>query len=214
MNTQVPHKVVTIMLGHANPRVPTEAPSELPDLGSLHPLTQQTVRRLRELLEERPLWTRRALSNQMSVGGAVLKYAWQYSGYMFRSGPWRDSLVKFGVDPRSDPKYRIYQTLTFQLPSNGKDAQWRGERTRYRKYKRGKLRNRNSHIFDGKNVSLDGKVWQVCDIMDPLLKGLLATENLRATCDVSVMRRPSPPPPPPNITTSCHVLKDFNYRSL
>ncbi len=31
--------------------------------------------------------------------------------YSFRNGPYRFVRIKFGVDPRVDPKYRFFQTL-------------------------------------------------------------------------------------------------------
>lgn len=41
----------------------------------------------------------------------------------------------------------------------------------------------DSHIFDGKHAWRDGKVWQVCDITDPLLKGLFDNAQVRPVCD-------------------------------
>ena len=41
-----------------------------------------------------------------------------------------------------------------------------------------------SHTFDGKSVIVDGKVWQACDITDPLLRGMLERSPVRATCDI------------------------------
>ena len=44
-----------------------------------------------------------------------------------------------------------------------------------------------SHLFDGSVVSKECKVWQVCDISDPTIAPLLATQNLRPNCHVSVI---------------------------
>ena len=141
---------------------------------------------LRQLLEERPIWTRRAIGNRLVAPGRewsnVAKHVYQYAGYMFRSGPWRDAVTKFGVDPRSDPKYRIYQTMTFQIDDKEvEDLEMPNPGGR--KIDR-KAKNKQSHLFDGKTMRLDGKVWQVCDIVDPLLKSLLDTDNLRDECHV------------------------------
>ncbi len=43
---------------------------------------------------------------------------------------------------------------------------------------------KESHLFDGKTVSKDGKIWQVCDVTEPFLKDLLATANIRKECHV------------------------------
>jgi hypothetical protein len=39
-------------------------------------------------------------------------------------------------------------------------------------------------MFDGKSVSVDSKVWQVCDITDPLLSSMLSTPDIREDCHV------------------------------
>ena len=142
------------------------------------------------MLDERPVWTRRALSNRIAVPewNNIGKFVYQYVGYTFRSGPWREALIKFGVDPRTDPRYRIYQTMTFRL--DRMEPVVKASVTRNRQSRRGGARVRNkdfdrqSHIFDGVNLNPDGKVWQVCDVTDPLLASILSTSNLRDKCDV------------------------------
>lgn len=45
---------------------------------------------------------------------------------------------------------------------------------------------RNSHIFDGKTVSKETAAFQLCDIVDPMLKEMIEDPDaLRETCDVS-----------------------------
>ena len=44
----------------------------------------------------------------------------------------------------------------------------------------------DTHIFDGKSLSLDGKVWQVCDITDPTIISLAKTKHLREVCDPEI----------------------------
>ena len=44
---------------------------------------------------------------------------------------------------------------------------------------------RNSHIFDGKTVSKETAAFQLCDIVDPMLKDMIEDPDaLRETCDV------------------------------
>ncbi|KAL9123840.1 MAG: hypothetical protein Q9217_006770 [Psora testacea] len=139
-------------------------------------------------MEDRPIFTRRSLPNCIpgdewqSVSPNVTRYLYQYLGYFFASGPWRDAVVKFGVDPRTDPKYRIYQTMMFVVDSEPKDSRAKYSRPKTRKEKTEQELRKESHLFDGVNVSGDGKVWQVCDVTDPLIRDLLATENLREKC--------------------------------
>ena len=91
--------------------------------------------------------------------------------YMWRAGPWRDTCVVYGIDPRNDPKYRKYQSIFFQFEVDSKM----------------KARDKNSHIFDGKILVKDGRCFQLCDITDPLLKSLIDREKLRDSCHVSVL---------------------------
>lgn len=178
-----------------NPPVPfdvdivPQAPS--PDLPAIETLTlpmQRLVHTALNMMQDRPIFTRRALYNCMPgndwdvVGQNSAKYIYQYAGYMFSSGPWRDALVKYGVDPRTDPSLRIYQTMIFMLETEPKDNRARFGRTKPDRTKSEQVSRKESHLFDGVTVSKDGKIWQVCDISEPFLKNLLSTTNLRKEC--------------------------------
>ena len=90
-----------------------------------------------QLFEERPVWTRVALFNQLTAIEArdILKYESHRTGYpvcsyfffsakgvlplccyVFQDGPWRDTLVRFSYDPRKDPISRL-QVLFLSSPS-------------------------------------------------------------------------------------------------
>ncbi|KAI9860933.1 MAG: tau 95 subunit of transcription factor TFIIIC [Trichoglossum hirsutum] len=189
VNDQAPPKISTHIVSADVDVIPSGPPSDLPSPATLDHGIQDTISQLTKLMEERPLWTRRALLNHFTNPDYqyTLKHSIQYVGYMFRSGPWRDTIVRFGVDPRSDPKYRFYQSISFQIydrDDNGIRRQWQDERIKYQRHMKGKTRNLQSHLFDGRHIELDGKVWQVCDITDPLVKGLLRdTKKLRTNCD-------------------------------
>ena len=145
------------------------------------------IEELNNLLDERPLVTRRVAMNHIPhYSDTIFKEAIEWIGYSFKSGPWRDTLIKYGVDPRKDPKYRFYQTMMFQLDK--KAAKIRGAQSS--KWTRSKRHipddNWQSHIFDGKHVTLNGKTWQVCDVTDPLVHDILNTEDVPETCDVNL----------------------------
>ncbi|KAK8032432.1 hypothetical protein PG990_002166 [Apiospora arundinis] len=137
----------------------------------LEQVPQELVDKVIEAMEERPIWTRRALANRVGplAVDTHLKIAIATVGYQFKGGPWRDAVVKYGVDPRKDPKYRPYQTLAFklhQLPKMSKIRQ--GQSTR--------LTEEDiavSHKWDGESFCTNGKFWQVCDITDPVLLDLI-----------------------------------------
>jgi general transcription factor 3C polypeptide 5 (transcription factor C subunit 1) len=194
------------------PRVP-------PDLSDPH--VKAVMDELRRAMNERPVWTRRSMFNRLSSAvsslpksGNIIKHCIQYAGYQFRGGPWRDSLVRYGVDPRSDPKYRVYQTLIFKLHKRrvgNVGGSWQSVRRkevstlsgsfgrywkdsveaaaeeegggRAREHHHRSQRGCVGHVFDGTSFNTDGKVWQVCDITDPLLAKLFADAEPLAECD-------------------------------
>ena len=160
-------------LSHDAEDTPTGPPPSIPNDPDLVSL----IGELNEALNERPVWTRRALSNRLgnSPNLYLLKSALQYVGYQFKGGPFRDAVIKFGIDPRSDPKYRMYQTIFFKLyeeEEKGPFRRWRDNRSGYLA-KRAVLTNLTTHLFDGKSLTLDGKIWQFCDITDPYLAQLI-----------------------------------------
>lgn len=171
--------------------VPQAASPDLPAIETLIPAMQRLVNTALGLLQERPVFTRRALYNCMPgndwdvLGQNSAKYVYQYAGYMFSSGPWRDALVRYGVDPRTDPSFRIYQTMIFMLDTEPKDNRVRFSRTKPDRTRSEQVLRKESHLFNGVTVSKDGKIWQVCDISEPFLKNLLSTTKLRKECHVS-----------------------------
>jgi general transcription factor 3C polypeptide 5 (transcription factor C subunit 1) len=174
VNTQAAKKRQVVSVPHDVKNVPTKPPKGLLAIEKQSEALQQCVKNLLELLETRPAVTRRVACNLVDWGNeALFKEATQYVGYSFKSGPFRDTLVKYGLDPRADPKYRCYQTFSFQLVAKDKVVAAAKKKD-----------EEPSHVFDGKSMTTNGKTWQVCDIKEPVLAGLLATENLRPEFDV------------------------------
>jgi general transcription factor 3C polypeptide 5 (transcription factor C subunit 1) len=186
VNMSASNRLMTQYIRHDIATVPSAPPLPPPD----DPIITSLIVELRKALEERPIWTRRALQNRISdvPGMYLMKPAIQYVGYQFRGGPWRDSIIKWGVDPRTDPKYRFYQTMFFKIYNRPDERQpgdpWHDVRSEYTRTANRETLSRESHIFDGKSISLDGKVWQVCDITDPLIKFVASTKKVRETCDI------------------------------
>ncbi|KAK3685608.1 RNA polymerase III transcription factor IIIC subunit-domain-containing protein [Podospora appendiculata] len=156
-------------------------------------------------MDERPIWTRRSMWNRLGSkfaslpkSGSLVRHCLQYAGYQFKGGPWRDALVRYGLDPRSDPKYRIYQTLIFKLHKTrigSVGRSWQAIRrnevgvTNFGKYWQeigDDEGTRETHLFTGESFSTDGKVWQVCDITDPLLAQLFDNAEVRTDVDLEV----------------------------
>jgi general transcription factor 3C polypeptide 5 (transcription factor C subunit 1) len=165
-------------LPHFAERVPDGPAQEPPD----EPELLEVLREIKKLYEERPIWTRRAIINKVNYAITeatmhLIRLALPYVGYRFQAGPFRDAIIRFGLDPRKDPKYRMYQTIYFQLVEREvKDpgAQWIGMRKSTNSPKKIKRStDKLSHFFDGRNVAIDGKIWQMCDVSDPLLAKMI-----------------------------------------
>ena len=183
-NIQAPPRRVAMAVEPDVAEVPQAPPANLKRHQQFGHYLDDAIKALGELLEKRPLLTRRVAMNFIpQYSDSVFKEATQWVGYSFRAGPWRDSLIKYGVDPRKDPKYRIYQTLMFQLDKRSEAA--------------AAAANPNSsssssvpegwqnHLFDGKHVRHGGgKTWQICDVTDPLLKSIFDTTAVQTECDV------------------------------
>ncbi|KAJ5626616.1 hypothetical protein N7528_004043 [Penicillium herquei] len=203
VNTQQAEKVRTHLISHDVTEVPSKPQESLPPIDTLDVGLRATIDLLRELFDRRPAWTRRAIRNHLQSDEQryLLRLAIPYVGYIFRAGPWRDAIVKLGIDPRTDPKYREYQTFMFRLlPREAELDRDSGSRrnpwTRLDPEVLPFSENRDSYIFTGNlPIRADGRIWMICDIVDPLIRGLLfPSENkdprildhgphLRETCE-------------------------------
>jgi general transcription factor 3C polypeptide 5 (transcription factor C subunit 1) len=188
-NTQAPIKIHTQQCQWDTPtsQVPTTMPPSAPPLEAEAEEFRHLVTILRTIFEQRPIWTRRGIANQLPANAPIFlaKYAIGYVAYAMRSGPWRDCYVRLGIDPRSDPSYRKYQSLMLQLISSKKSSM------EIKKYEAASQAwhvdpDQKSHIFTGKGrVPVDGRSWQLCDLHDPILKRLVDIPDLqlRETCE-------------------------------
>ncbi|KTW29797.1 hypothetical protein T552_01002 [Pneumocystis carinii B80] len=154
--------------------VPAEPHVKLPNIPEQN--IQNILNLLKVLFEERPIWTRRAITykvNEKDSGMSVyLKYALAYVAYHWRSGPWRDTYVKYGVDPRTDQKYRFFQTVSFTYrPSENLDNANLSPQEK---------EESNSPIFTGQTLYQQTRIFQIIDITDCLLVQLLGKIPLRA----------------------------------
>jgi general transcription factor 3C polypeptide 5 (transcription factor C subunit 1) len=152
----------------------------------------QIIENIKELYNARPIWTRRAIINKVNYAVTeatlhLIRLALPYIGYRFRDGPFKDAIIQFGLDPRKDPKYRMYQTIYFQLAERevrDPNAPWTGTFKPAKTPKRAKRSNdKLSHFFDGRDVAVDGKIWQMCDVTDPLLAKLIKEAPISETFD-------------------------------
>ncbi|KNG88327.1 RNA polymerase III transcription factor subunit [Aspergillus nomiae NRRL 13137] len=117
VNTQKPTKVLTHLVSYDVAEVPSKPNENTPPLETQDATLRETVAIIRDLFEKRPAWTRRGLRNNLRTieQRYALRLAIPYVGYIMRSGPWRDAIIKFGHDPRTSPDYRRYQTVMFRI---------------------------------------------------------------------------------------------------
>lgn len=206
VNLNQPTKIRSHLVAYDIANVPSTPQEGLAPIEILDKPLRELVDLLKQLFEERPAWTRRALRNHLvsDEQRTLLRHAIPYVGYIFRSGPWRDAIIKLGIDPRSSPEYRHYQTLMFRvLPREPDLARESGGRRRNitrteDEYEfNGSLSSstgqQNTHIFTGQlPLPRDGRIWMACDIKDPLLSSLFYPPN----------------PPPDFLRPQCEIIAD------
>uniref|UniRef100_A0A1I7UMN2 General transcription factor 3C polypeptide 5 n=1 Tax=Caenorhabditis tropicalis TaxID=1561998 RepID=A0A1I7UMN2_9PELO len=76
-------------------------------------------RLLRELFEERPMWTRIGILYRTRIDDNLLRSILQKYAFYIQSGPWGRLWCKFGYDPRTDRGGGRYQTLMVSFRNNG-----------------------------------------------------------------------------------------------
>ncbi|KAL4955407.1 RNA polymerase III transcription factor IIIC subunit-domain-containing protein [Aspergillus filifer] len=213
INTQQAAKVLTHLVPYDIPVVPNAPRANCPPIELItDPILRETIDIVLDLFKTRPAWSRRALRNQLSTieQRYALRHAIPYAGYIFRSGPWRDAIIAFGQDPRTDPSWRIYQTAMFRiLPGTSETARDKHDRDTAGGRRHTLLPRPNeinfgisnnpeasisttSHLFSGHPpLPLDGRMWMFCDITDPLLLSILHPQNpsptfIREKCDIAI----------------------------
>jgi len=158
---------------------------------------QKLLKKLQELFQERPVWTRTAIFNQFApfeVREIVnSKYLLPLVSYVFQDGPWRDTQIRLGYDPREDRQARFYQRLYFRNTNHpivrpsvvSKRQEGRTELAQNRMADASSRdEDKRSHIFDGVTVTKETAAFQLCDIHDEMLKEMIEDEeDLRETCN-------------------------------
>ncbi|KAI0034066.1 RNA polymerase III transcription factor IIIC subunit-domain-containing protein [Vararia minispora EC-137] len=183
----------TIM--YADAEVPTKPPPHVEEVRDQ--FDKKLVAALEARFKERPIWTRAALFNQFSTADARTihnsKVILPLCCYVFQDGPWRDTMLRFGYDPRKHVEARFYQRLYFRNlnhPIARPSVVSRRQETRYSLANQNRVvenpadEGRRSHVFDGLTVTSETAAFQLCDIVDPMLRKMIEDESdLRDTCN-------------------------------
>ena len=175
LNNAKPQKQHLLTISYEDP-APTSPHPELPQ-----PPIQTDEGRisiLRELFEERPVWTRKALHIRCAQMGqnfltSMMKMTLPYVSYMMRSGPWRDTYHRFGYDPRSPEVRRqgaMMQTTYFTVKTAVAPLA-PGESTT------------DDYLFDGVSLRPTTRTFQFCDVTDPHIRQYIDETTFRETHD-------------------------------
>ncbi|BCS28985.1 tau 95 subunit of transcription factor TFIIIC [Aspergillus puulaauensis] len=146
-----------------------------------------TAHEIQQLLHHRPVVTVRVLLDWMgSVSRADIERALPLCGYMFKDGPWKKALIKFGVDPRSSPEFRHYQTVTMEMDFDPIVERGKHDRTKsgelvFPQFLKGD--DNIPHVFGGTKFVPDNNAWQICDISDSLLRRIVSTNDVCSGVD-------------------------------
>ncbi|KAK9429052.1 RNA polymerase III transcription factor IIIC subunit-domain-containing protein [Lipomyces doorenjongii] len=159
-----------------------------------NPRMLDIIELLRTKFEERPIWTRRALEEEAldeelrHIWASHVKFALPYVAFTWKSGPWRATYTKYGIDPRKDKKYAKYQTEYFRIAPKDEEEGKRPGRTVPLKDEEDVDDTKPpdvdvpTHIFDGIHLPA-GRSFQLCDITDPVLAELVQHGGLRDEAD-------------------------------
>ncbi|KAK9365309.1 RNA polymerase III transcription factor IIIC subunit-domain-containing protein [Lipomyces kononenkoae] len=157
-----------------------------------NPRLLEIIDLLRTKFEERPIWTRRALEEEAldeelrRMWASHVKFALPYVAFTWKSGPWRATYTKYGIDPRKDKAYAKYQTEYFRISPRDEMEPKKPVRSVPLKDEEDledrKPTNVPTHIFDGIHLPA-GRSFQLCDITDPVLADLVQHGGLRDELD-------------------------------
>ncbi|XP_034175976.1 general transcription factor IIIC subunit l(2)37Cd [Osmia lignaria lignaria] len=99
----------------STPEVPTKPPAGIETAMKVKFVRNADFERMREIFEERPIWSKNALMYKTKFSNDRLKILLPAVAYYFVTGPWKIMWVKLGYDPRKDTSARKYQTLDYRL---------------------------------------------------------------------------------------------------
>ncbi|ODM99568.1 General transcription factor 3C polypeptide 5 [Orchesella cincta] len=79
-------------------------------------IKKELIENVRVKFEERPIWSKVALAFVTKISPLTLKFIIPSFAYFAANGPWRNTWIKFGVDPRKVPSNVVYQSVDFRVP--------------------------------------------------------------------------------------------------
>ncbi|KAK0544262.1 tau 95 subunit of transcription factor TFIIIC [Tilletia horrida] len=111
-----------IMLGSLKDAIP-QGPDSIHER-QLKYIDRATLEKIRKLFDERPIWSKLALINQFGPNEPFnlfnSKFYLPHVSYIIYDGPFRDSMVRYGYNPRREPESRLTNTSVNKLVTTRK----------------------------------------------------------------------------------------------
>ncbi|KAG5643766.1 hypothetical protein DXG03_009645 [Asterophora parasitica] len=154
-------------------------------------IDKKLLMKLEALFADRPVWTRMSLFNQLAPNETreILnsKALLPLVCYVFQDGPWRDTLVRFGYDPRKDLSARFYQRLYFRNANHPiarpSVITRRQDRSAANTQIRAMEEGTEKEADRKRSITKETAAFQLCDIADPMLKEMIDDpDDLREEC--------------------------------
>ncbi|GLV42415.1 lethal (2) 37Cd [Carabus blaptoides fortunei] len=108
-----------IFLNFKDENVPKKPYTESLKMLHIKFLNEGPYERMKQLFEERPVWSKNALTYHTNFSKDQLKFLLPTVAYYFLTGPWRVMWVRYGYDPRQFPDARKYQTFDYRMRTIG-----------------------------------------------------------------------------------------------
>lgn len=120
----------TTVLFDMHAPIPTKPKDSATDITQLsNTVAQREFENLQALFEERPVWTLSALKAHLREPAKRLSGFLAGIAFYYTTGPWRNSFVRFGYDPRKNFDSRFYQMIDYRVRQG---AGFKGELKRKR----------------------------------------------------------------------------------
>ena len=135
------------------------------------------MKRILALFETRPIWQKSALDEQLfdlvdEIPAWKQVEAIRMISFHAVDGPWRNTHIRFGYDPRRHPEARRWQSIDFRDPF---------------------LRDSQTNIVTQKGGLLDchfrvapvnrSQMFQLCDVEDSVVQAMLRMLPAASTCN-------------------------------
>jgi len=174
-NMRTERKALTIQVkgGEDFPEAPTEAIIDEVDAKIKNKEFHKLVK---NLFEERPMWSRFAICSRTGISDSTLKILLAKFSFYILSGPWGRLWCRFGYDPREHPDSKRYQTIMVSFRKNVQIPE--RQRLKFNQNERQNLTiGSDDYIYRPNSLPAVRQMWySICDIQLPAAQKILRTD--------------------------------------